>query len=166
MPRPPRECKEGKYKCNRCNGWFLPEQFYKTSGQKPPISHRCKKCDGARTNNYYWDNQIAQIISNMNNRARRQNIPGEVTPTQWEQVLSLYNGRCVYCGKKEDLEIDHIYPLSSYHKGDWRATNTPENIVPACKYCNGAKRHYSVEEFLKWLHGPKKWHLKFDLHVS
>ena len=50
------------------------------------------------------------------------------------------NGRCVYCGNKAE-EIEHIIPKS---KG---GTNSPYNLVIACKKCNKLKGKSSLKEF-------------------
>ena len=50
------------------------------------------------------------------------------------------NGRCVYCGNKAE-EIEHIVPKS---KG---GTDSPYNLVIACKKCNKLKGKSSLKEF-------------------
>jgi Restriction endonuclease len=50
------------------------------------------------------------------------------------------NGRCIYCGNKAE-EIEHIIPKS---KG---GTNSPYNLVIACKKCNKLKGKSSLKEF-------------------
>lgn len=40
---------------------------------------------------------------------------------------------CVYCGRKEDLTLDHVIPQSH---GGW---HNDENLVTACRSCNCAK---------------------------
>ena len=41
--------------------------------------------------------------------------------------------KCVYCGTKENLNIDHVFPLSKGGK------NTFENTVTSCVICNNRK---------------------------
>ena len=57
-------------------------------------------------------------------------------------LFNKYNGRCVYCGAKAE-EIEHIIPKS---KG---GTNSPHNLVIACKKCNKLKDKLSLKEFGK-----------------
>lgn len=48
------------------------------------------------------------------------------------QVLARDGWRCVYCGREAN-EADHVLPRS---KG---GSDTLENLVAACRKCNGAK---------------------------
>jgi len=49
--------------------------------------------------------------------------------------------QCVYCGASEDLEWDHIIPLS---RG---GPDTPDNLVRACAGCNRSKGRKTPSEF-------------------
>ena len=57
-------------------------------------------------------------------------------------LFKKYNGQCVYCGNKAE-EIEHIVPKS---KG---GTDSPYNLVIACKKCNKLKGKLSLKEFGK-----------------
>jgi len=59
----------------------------------------------------------------------REPIPEEVKFVVWRRD----GGRCVKCGSKENLEFDHIIPLS---KG---GSNTERNIQLLCEKCNREK---------------------------
>jgi len=56
----------------------------------------------------------------------REPIPQEVK----EEVFIRDEGKCVECGTQEDLQYDHIIPVS---KG---GSNTAKNIQILCKHCN------------------------------
>ena len=59
----------------------------------------------------------------------------------WNEKIS--KGQCYYCGKifpPKELTMDHVVPLI---RG---GTSTKNNIVPACKECNNAKKTDSVME--------------------
>ncbi len=47
--------------------------------------------------------------------------------------LARDNWQCVMCGKKEELQFNHIIP---YSKG---GSNTPENLQILCAPCNKKK---------------------------
>lgn len=55
------------------------------------------------------------------------------------------DGRCWYCGKQinpfREFAIDHVIPQS---KG---GPDTFDNLVPACRLCNGRKHDHDLEEF-------------------
>jgi Holliday junction DNA helicase RuvB len=59
----------------------------------------------------------------------RQGIPSEVRREVWRRD----GGKCVRCGSRENLEYDHIIPVS---KG---GSNTARNIELLCENCNRAK---------------------------
>jgi 5-methylcytosine-specific restriction endonuclease McrA len=48
--------------------------------------------------------------------------------------------KCVYCGSKENLTLDHIIPKS---RG---GTHTWDNLVTACMKCNNKKDNFLLEE--------------------
>ena len=57
-------------------------------------------------------------------------------------LFKKHNGRCVYCGSKAE-EIEHVIPKS---KG---GTDSPYNLVIACRKCNELKGKLSLKEFGK-----------------
>jgi hypothetical protein len=54
-----------------------------------------------------------------------------------EKILDKYGNKCAFCGTSENLEIDHIKPVSM--GGD----NSEENLRVLCQSCNG-KRNSSL----------------------
>jgi len=60
---------------------------------------------------------------------RRKPIPDDVKMFVWQRD----SGKCVKCGSRENLEFDHIIPLS---KG---GSNTARNIQLLCEKCNREK---------------------------
>lgn len=63
------------------------------------------------------------------NPAYREQIPEEVRMYVWRRD----NGRCVQCNSEQNLEFDHIIPLS---RG---GSNTERNIQLLCSECNRKK---------------------------
>lgn len=57
-------------------------------------------------------------------------IPGPVR----KDVLAKTGGKCAACGSKNNVEIDHILPISK--GGD----SSAENLQPLCRKCNRSKR--------------------------
>lgn len=62
-------------------------------------------------------------------RPRREPIPESVRHEVWRRD----QGRCVDCGSRENLEFDHIIPVS---KG---GSNTARNLELRCETCNRQK---------------------------
>lgn len=62
-------------------------------------------------------------------QARRERLPEDVRIFVWKRD----DGRCVQCGSQENLEFDHIIPVS---KG---GSNTARNIQLLCESCNRSK---------------------------
>jgi len=59
----------------------------------------------------------------------RENIPSDVRREVWRRD----GGKCVKCGSRENLEYDHIIPIS---RG---GSNTARNIELLCESCNRSK---------------------------
>ena len=59
----------------------------------------------------------------------REPIPEEVRFAVWRRD----GGKCVQCGRQEDLEFDHVIPVS---KG---GSNTARNVQLLCMKCNREK---------------------------
>lgn len=66
--------------------------------------------------------------------------PG-VTWTQWRPILDFYGKRCAYCGSPDDIEIDHVIPIT---RG---GVHEPGNVVPACRSCNRDKGNQLLREW-------------------
>ena len=60
---------------------------------------------------------------------RRQSIPEQMRREVWRRD----EGRCVDCGSRENLEFDHIIPVSQ------GGSNTVRNIELRCEPCNRRK---------------------------
>lgn len=65
-------------------------------------------------------------------------------------VLKRGNEKCAYCGRRLDMQhltIDHYHPL------DKNGSNSVDNLLPACKKCNGFKANMTKNEFRLLLRG-------------
>lgn len=56
-----------------------------------------------------------------------------VTERDWRRLCARYDNRCAYCGASEELQKDHIIPIT---KGGRHSIG---NLLPACKPCNSSK---------------------------
>lgn len=83
-------------------------------------------------------------------RAKQKELLYDFEPRQWESAKKYFNYRCAYCGKSEEehfkqfgesLHQEHFIPVA---KG---GNHTKDNIIPACRNCNGGKRD---KDFFEW----------------
>lgn len=75
-------------------------------------------------------------------------------PLNRENIFKRDGYCCVYCGmdNRRVLTIDHVIPQSKGGKDVW------ENLVTACKRCNGEKSDLTLEEYGKEIPQPRKPH--------
>jgi len=74
--------------------------------------------------------KLAEVDKSIQRASRREIIPEDVRMFVWQRD----QGRCVQCTSKENLEFDHIIPVS---KG---GANTARNIQLLCERCNRTKK--------------------------
>lgn len=72
-------------------------------------------------------------------RRARLKSSGRVTGKEWEGVLEKYGRKCLCCGSKESITLDHVIPLSL------GGSNTVDNIQPLCKTCNSRKKNKHID---------------------
>lgn len=70
---------------------------------------------------------------NQRRRTAKTNAGGSYTSYEWDQLIKQQDGRCLKCGKKEKLTVDHVIPVS---KG---GTSNIDNIQGLCQSCNSSK---------------------------
>lgn len=63
-------------------------------------------------------------------------IPNDIRWNIWQRD----NFTCQYCGRRENLSVDHIYPES---RG---GATTENNLATACRKCNSIKGSRTPEE--------------------
>jgi 5-methylcytosine-specific restriction endonuclease McrA len=61
----------------------------------------------------------------------------DIDPSSFDDLISYYGSQCVYCGDMM-TGFDHLHPLS---RG---GEHTIENLAPACRSCNSAKKDRSI----------------------
>lgn len=61
-----------------------------------------------------------------------------------KELIILYRSKCFYCSSIENIEADHIIPIS---RGGQHSIG---NLAPACRKCNASKGSKTVTEWNKW----------------
>jgi hypothetical protein len=81
--------------------------------------------------------------------AKQRNLPVELTP---DHVQLLGQMLCFYCGREPSNMRSPRRSYQTLYNGIDRTDNQQGyvlgNVLPCCRYCNRAKRDYSLEEFI------------------
>lgn len=67
-----------------------------------------------------------------NRRAKNIGASGDLTVSEWINIVKEHKGKCAYCGGKAEA-LEHIVPIA---RG---GSTTAGNVVPACMDCNSRK---------------------------
>jgi len=97
-----------------------------------------RKAQQARANKRWGGGAPTGNVDLDGDRLRRQRVrqaksSGTHTDAEWVAMLSACGNRCVGCGRQDDLEKDHILPIS---RG---GSDAIENLQPLCKSCNAGR---------------------------
>lgn len=76
--------------------------------------------------------EIKRKAESARNQRKREN-GGSFTKEEWKILCESVGKRCVSCGKKKKLTVDHIIPISEGGSSDI------SNIQPLCRGCNEVK---------------------------
>lgn len=95
-----------------------------------PIQARAYGREYAKRNRDKWNAEMRK------RRSREKGSGGAHTAKQWQDLVRLYDHRCLRCGKQEPeitLHGDHVLPISRGGSSDI------SNIQPLCARCNKSK---------------------------
>lgn len=68
------------------------------------------------------------------------NLPYRGVMLSRDNVFKRDGYKCLYCGSRKDLTLDHVYPKARGGKTTW------SNLATACKRCNSKKGDFLPEE--------------------
>lgn len=80
-----------------------------------------------------WENSAKGRLDKQRRTAHRRALlksRGSFTTAQWDQTIKSYRHRCAGCGRKRNLQLHHVLPLSQ------GGLNVISNIQPLCKQCH------------------------------
>ncbi len=66
------------------------------------------------------------------------------------EVYRKYKRKCIYCGTKDDLTLEHLTPLS---RG---GGNEYENLAISCRHCNASKHTKTHQDYLEKLQNVRQ----------
>lgn len=61
------------------------------------------------------------------------------TRAEWDRLCAFYDHRCLCCGKRRPLTVDHVVPVT---KG---GSNLIQNLQPLCRSCNSRKNDQTID---------------------
>jgi len=116
----------------RANHWRINNPSQKHAAN---LQWARKNRDKAVLSNLNWRRRNPEkgIVYANARRAREADADGSFDAEEWRVFLQAFGGKCVCCGRKAKLTVDHIVPLSC------GGTNHIENLQPLCLKCNSAK---------------------------
>ena len=83
-------------------------------------------------------------IARESDRRRRANKHNSIIePVNEDKIYERDNYRCVYCGSKDNLTLDHIIPINN------NGSHNVDNLVVACLSCNCSKQDKPLQEWLR-----------------
>jgi len=131
---------EKLFNCRTCGDDKPAEEFRGDRRRPNGIDYECKVCrrKRERLNGEYLRARLRDF------KSRKGDGIVLITTDQLKSLLTSHS--CAYCGEQltdENATMDHVYPLTS----DYGGVNIVENIVQACKSCNGSKRNDHVADF-------------------
>ena len=80
-------------------------------------------------------------------KCRRRGAEGTITQKEWEELLRVFNNKCLCCGKNRDIQKDHIIPIVL------GGHNLIANIQPLCSSCNKVKG-FKIVDYRMERHTP------------
>ena len=106
----------------------------------------------ALNDNKIWarENPDKVRVKRYRRKTRKTKAGGSFTATEWKQLCNQYNNRCLKCGEKKKLTVDHVIPIAM------GGTSDINNIQPLCGPCNSSKgataKDYRTKQIIeRWI---------------
>jgi len=91
----------------------------------------------------HWKNNFSQLKENIQTIKRKHAREKYFRLIAKDRKKKIQSNFCIYCGMDADT-IDHLIPKS---RG---GSNMPDNLAPACRFCNLEKGNMTYGEYVAW----------------
>ena len=135
------ECKECRKKYS--SQWYQNNKLHKDTKDK---IWRAKNLESVRINgrkrSLKWAKQNKEKVLAKNQKRRLNEKQTEQFFISKKFIENLYSSECVVCGSRENIQMDHIVPIT---RG---GTHSEGNLQPLCRSCNSSKKDKTMTEWL------------------
>ena len=102
------------YRCGKCKKYFPRDGFYKNKRTILGLTSECRQCHTltAFASLDKEANRKRKVVQEANRRARIAVVNGRVTKSELDALDLLFGHKCLNCGATENLQWDHITPIS------------------------------------------------------
>lgn len=140
--------------CVLCKQEKTKSEFNSDISRISGLSNKCKSCSSKVNAKYREENRInilkqqkqARKINPTryhNYKVKRKRVINKykkIEEWQWEVLKYLAKDKCLKCGEKKKLTLDHVVPLSK------NGEHSIQNVQPLCKNCNSSK-NVKIEDY-------------------
>lgn len=91
---------------------------------------------------YFKEHPEKSVAATNRRRALKLAAEGSHTEQEWQELKTVYNYKCLCCGKQEPeikLTRDHVLPLTQ------GGSDSIDNIQPLCARCNSKKTNRHID---------------------
>ncbi len=163
-------------KCSRCGQWKHISEFHKTKNGKYGVRSICKECANKYTKEYYESNteyykeyyennkdckkkyakEYRENVTNYKRQKigislRKHKKQGYDVLVTTDECMGMDNDHCFYCGCRLEWEYGTGFTNCSptIDRKENENTLTKDNIVFACRSCNGIKGDGTTKEMIE-----------------
>lgn len=104
-----------------------------------------------RKSSYQWAKNNPEKHREQGRRRYARKKGAAIEPVDGQKIFERYNHTCIYCGRKEDLTLDHVVPLNG------GGPHCEDNLVVACQSCNSSKKDKRLMDWLRLRPGLQAW---------